>query len=96
MGLRQTVNRDEARSLGSCLLTEARALRAAFPDAAAMGVLTVTSVPAAGVAAEGPSDCLAALVYLRDEMLVVRAGKAADLTVLDDEMANLERHLRHE
>ena len=87
------MGRDEVRVMGSRMLAEARALRAAFPDTGAMGELPVSPVPVASDAAEEPSDCRAALGYLRDEMLVVRAGRAADLTVLDDEMANVERLL---
>jgi hypothetical protein len=79
-----------------CILSEARALRAAFPDTAAMAGLPVSDLPA------GPPDGRedvgvypAAFRYLRNEMLVVQAGEAADLTVLDDEMANVERLLGH-
>ncbi|MBN9520669.1 hypothetical protein J0H58_19485 [bacterium] len=80
--------------MSSRMLAEARALRAAFPDADAMGELPVSAVPVSPDATDALSDCRAALGYLRDEMLVVRAGKATDLTVLDDEMANVERLLR--
>ena len=73
------------------MLAEARALRAAYPDAGAMAALPVSGLPTAPPGdGKGPVE----LHYLRDEMLVVRAGRAADLTVLDDEMANVERLLR--
>lgn len=79
------------RILGGRMLGEARALRAAFPDAGAMGALPVSTLPpaAAGEAA-GATALRAALGYLRDEMLLVRAGKAGSLTVLDDEIAHAE------
>lgn len=87
---------DEVKRMVGRILAEARALRAAFPDADAMREVRVSDLPAAPPGSdEGAPSCRAALSYLYDEMLVVRAGKAADLTVLDDEMANVERLLRH-
>jgi hypothetical protein len=80
--------------MGMRMLREARALRAAFPDANAMGDLPVSALPP-----ESPNEgdevieYRTALRYLRDEMLLVRAGKADDLTVLDDEIACVERLL---
>jgi hypothetical protein len=73
------------------MLSEARALRAAFPDGAAMRGLPVSPLPPG----QGPeaSEFRTALGYLRDEMLLVRAGKADDLGVLDDEIAHVERLL---
>lgn len=88
------VDRTELRHEGSLLLAEARELRAAFPDVGAMSGLPVSSLPEGPCDGEGLADRRAALAYLRDEMLVVRAGRAADLTVLDDEMANVERLFR--
>jgi hypothetical protein len=90
------MNASEARHLGSRLLTEARALRASFPDVDAMREVRVGDLPEAqaGDGQDAP-DSPAALRYLRDEMLAVRAGRASDLTVLDDEIAGVERLLRH-
>jgi hypothetical protein len=74
------------------MLGEARALRAAFPDAEAMRELPVSPLPpAAENGGQEAAECRAALGYLRDEMMVVRAGRAMDLTVLDDEIACVER-----
>lgn len=89
------MGRDEMRTLGMCMLGQARALRVAFPDADAMGDLRVSDLPpeSPGEGNEA-SACRAALGYLRDEMLLVRAGKAGHLTVLDDEIANAESLLR--
>jgi hypothetical protein len=86
------VNPSEARHAASRLLAEARAVRAAFPEVDAMREVRVSDLPGDGQ--EAP-DCPAALRYLRDEMLVVRAGQASDLTVLDDEIAGVECLLRH-
>jgi hypothetical protein len=73
------------------MLGEARALRAAFPNAGVMGGLPVSAVPAAAGVEDGETTAYrAALGYLRDEMLLVRAGKAESLTVLDDEIACVE------
>jgi hypothetical protein len=74
------------------MLAEARALRAAFPNVDAMRDLPVSALPPTD--GEQPSECRVALGYLRDEMLLVRAGKAESLTVLDDEIAGVERLLR--
>jgi hypothetical protein len=74
------------------LLDEARALRAAFPNVEAMRRLPVSSLsPVANVEDVTAAEYLAGLRYLRDEMLVVQAGRATDLTVLDDEIACVER-----
>jgi hypothetical protein len=75
------------------MLREARALRSAFPDAEAMRELPVSPLPPETPGSRGASDYRAALRYLRDEMLLVRSGKANDLTVLDDEIACVERLL---
>ena len=71
------------------MLCEARALRTAFPDAEAMRGLPIGDLPPEG-SGEGAAELRAALAYLRDEMLMVRAGRARDLTVLDDEIAYAE------
>lgn len=73
------------------ILVEARAIRAAFPDAEAMRDLTVSPLPPAPPA--GGAALWAALRHLRDEMLLVRAGKAEGPIVLDDEIACVERLL---
>ena len=86
------MDRNEMRTMGTRMISEARALRAAFPDAEVMRELPVSAVPAATPGESGAtSDLRAALGYLRDEMLLVRAGGADDLTVLDDEIACVER-----
>jgi hypothetical protein len=66
-------------------------MRAAFPDGEARRDLPVSAVPPES-SGEGEEVAAyrAALGYLRDEMLLVRAGKAHDLTVLDDEIAHAE------
>jgi len=77
----------ELRAMAERLLREARALRAAFPNVDAMRVAVGegAAVPPGGAALR------AALRYLRDEMAVVRDGRADSLVVLDDEIANVER-----
>jgi hypothetical protein len=82
------------RTLGLRILAEARALRGAFPDADAMSELSVSAIPSVAPGDnDGVAEYRAALGYLRDEMLVVRAGRAVTLTVLDDEIACVERLL---
>jgi hypothetical protein len=82
---------NEARTMGVRMLDEARALRAAFPDVGAMCRLTVSAVPPGTSNEDAAASALrAALGYLRDEMLLVRAGRIGDLTVLDDEIAHTE------
>jgi hypothetical protein len=86
------MSRDEMRDVSVRMLGEARALRAAFPDAGAMRELPVSAIPAAtGDEGEDEAAYRDALGYLRDEMLLVRAGKADSLLVLDDEIACVER-----
>lgn len=76
------------------MLSEARAIRAAFPNVAAMTSLPVSPLPPKAETGDAvAADYRAALGYLRDEMLVVRAGNARDLTALDDEIACVERLL---
>jgi hypothetical protein len=84
------MGRTELRAAGEELLGQARALRAAFPDVAAMGALPVATLPAGLPAADPAAGLRAALGYLRDEMLLVRSGGADDLVVLDDEIAHAE------
>lgn len=84
---------NEVRAVGACLLDEARAIRAAFPDAAAMRDLPVSPLPPGGANGPEESECRAALGYLRNEMLLVQAGRATSLVVLDDEIAGVERLL---
>ena len=83
------MGRSELMTMGTRMLTEARALRAAFPDTDAMRELPVSDRPPEPEGG-GASALRAALVYLRDEMLLVRSGKARSLTVLDDEIACVE------
>jgi hypothetical protein len=83
--------------MGERILDEARALRAAFPDADAMRALPVSALPPkAPDEDEEVTAIRAALGYLRDEMLLVRAGKADSLTVLDDEIAHTESLMLHQ
>ena len=72
------------------ILAEARAIRAAFPDTQAMQGVTISPLPPEPT---GGAALRAALRYLRDEMVLVRAGKADDLVVLDDEIAGVEHLL---
>ena len=83
------MDRSELRALGHRLLEEAQALRAAFPDAVAMRELTVSAAPA-GPFGDDETTFAAALGYLRDEMMLVRAGGTDTLAVLDDEIAHAE------
>jgi hypothetical protein len=80
------MDRDAMTVAGRHLLGEARALRAAFPDGAAMKGVTI-SPSADGV---GFETLRAAMGYLRDEMVRVRDGKSDALSVLDDEIAHTE------
>jgi hypothetical protein len=82
----ETVGRDDMLSAGLRLLGEARALRAAFPCPVAMNEVSF-SRPTPGA---GHEAVRAAMVYLLDEMVLVRNGKSDTLTVLDDEIANTE------
>jgi hypothetical protein len=76
------------------MLNQARAIRAAYPDVGAMRELPVGDPPPESTGeTEWEAALRAALGYLRDEMLLVRAGKANDLTVLNDEIAGVERLL---
>ena len=66
-----------------------------FPNSTAMREVSVSPVPPASPGEDdGMVACRAALGYLRDEMLLVRAGKADSMTVLDDEIAYTESLLR--
>jgi hypothetical protein len=76
------------------MLKEARTLRAAFPDADLMRDLPVSALPRRSPdESKEMSEYRAALGYLRDEMLLVRAGEAENLVVLDDEIACVENLL---
>jgi hypothetical protein len=61
------------------LLNEARALQASYPNLAAMQRVAISDLPVG-------SDPLRSLW---NEMLLVQAGEAGTLTVLEDEMAAL-------
>ena len=74
------------------ILTEARALRDAYPDAGAMRRVPPSGVEVASVG--GTPALRAALGCLQDEIDVVRAGRGGDIAVLADEIANVERLLR--
>jgi len=80
------LSRDEARRSGSGMLADARALRAAFPDEAALRGVEIGPAPTGGE----PPELAAAMKYLWDEMGLVRAGRAGTLAVLDDEIAHVE------
>jgi hypothetical protein len=84
------MGRDSVTAAGMRMLDEARALRRAFPDAAALRGVTVSPLAAAPAGGEALG---AALRYLWDEMVLVRDGKAGTLAVLDDEIAHAERLL---
>lgn len=73
------------------VLSEARAIRDAFPDLGAMGKLPVSPLAPTDDGVTGGH--LAILGDLRDEMLMVRDGRAEDLLVLDNEIACLEEFL---
>jgi hypothetical protein len=59
-------------------------LLAAFPNLEAMQAITISPLPAVS------ASFLRALKILRDEMILVRAGKTGTLTVLEDEIRNAE------
>jgi hypothetical protein len=84
------MDRSELRARGRRLLEEVRALRAVFPDAGAMRELPVDEAQPGPFGDEGATACAAALGYLRDEMLLVRAGGTNTLAVLDDEIVHAE------
>jgi hypothetical protein len=77
----------ELREACEQLLTQARAMLAAYPDAAAM---PISPPPADGTAWPVLAT---ALRRLRDEMVLVRAGTAGGVVVLADEIACVEREL---
>jgi hypothetical protein len=86
------MGRDELRVVGERLLEQARALRTAFPNLAAMRQVAVGDIGTEPVGEVGRAVALrAALGYLRNEMVLVRDRRADALTVLDDEIANVER-----
>jgi hypothetical protein len=77
----------EMRAAGEQILTQARAMLAAYPDAVAM--------PISPPLADGTAwpTMAAALRRLRDEMVLVRTGTAGGVVVLADEIACVEREL---
>jgi hypothetical protein len=77
---------DEMRQACEQFLAQARAIRGAFPDAAAMRGVAIDSEPGG----DGWPDLRSALRYLRDEMVFVRDGGASGVGVLDDEIAHTE------
>lgn len=84
--------RDEMKTLGVRILSEAAALRAAYLDGAALGELPVSDVPPGPADEPGATATLrAALRHLQAEMLLVRSGTAKTLVVLDDEAAIVGR-----
>ncbi|MBX9579473.1 MAG: hypothetical protein K2X87_04125 [Gemmataceae bacterium] len=74
------------RAYGERLLAQARAVRATFPNRAAMAALPVDPLPHDG----GPLG--KGLIHLRDELLLFQSGDG-DLDVLDDEIACVGRML---
>jgi hypothetical protein len=80
---------EEMRQAGTRLLAEARAVRAAYPDAAAMRAVLITQLPVG----TGWSPLRAALQYLWDETVLVRDGKSGGVGVLDDEIAHAQSEL---
>ena len=86
------MDRNDMRTMARRILDEARSLKAAFPNQEAMRELPVSKRLPETTGAEG-SALRAALVYLLDEMLLVRSGEATALTVLDDEFACVVRLL---
>ena len=78
------MDRIELLAAATLLLAQARALRDRFPDAAALAALPVAELPPARPG--GAATLRAALVCLREEMLLVRQGRAGALNVLEDEM----------
>jgi hypothetical protein len=88
------MDRDDMLTTRVRILSEARALRATFPDVTAMGLLPVGALPP--VRPDGGGEEAAwrsAFGGLHDEMLLVRSDKVTDLTVLDDEMKCVEQLL---
>jgi hypothetical protein len=79
----------EMRAAGAQLLAQARAVRAAYPDAAAMRAVLLSPRPDGG----GRPQLLTALRSLWDEVVLVRDGKADGVGVLTDEIACVEREL---
>lgn len=80
------------RALGRCLLKEARAIRAAYPDADAMRGVAISALNSESFHDDaGAAEFWAALGYLRAEMVLVRDAGAGTVGVLDDEIANVVR-----
>jgi hypothetical protein len=88
------MKRSELRLLGGKLLEQSQALRAAFPDRADMNRVTISDLRPEPVDDDsGAVTFRAALMHLREEMVLVRDGKTHDLSVMDDESAAVERRL---
>ena len=82
------MSREEVRVAGERLVEQAGRVRAAFPDANALLAVPIDP-PIVGKLADAAAEAVrAALGFLRAEILLVQAGKTADLGVLADEMAN--------
>jgi hypothetical protein len=79
----------DMRQASEQLLTQARALLAAYPDAAALLGLPVRPLPGG----DQGSAFRAPLRHLRDEMVLVQEGKVGGVGVLADEIACVEREL---
>jgi hypothetical protein len=71
-------------TIATPLLNEARSLQAAFPNFEAMQAITISPLPVVS------DSLLRPLKILRDEMLLLRAGKTDTVLVLDDEIRNVE------
>lgn len=82
---------DDWRAMGGRWLSQVTAMRTAFPDPVAME--DVPFDDALPDAADPFRPLRAALGYLRDELLFVRAGEAITLEVLDDEAENVAEEL---
>ncbi len=87
------MDRVELLNAAAGLLRAADAVRAAWPDPAAMSRLPAGDTPPAGPADGASAALITALGYVRDELAVVRGGRADTLAVLDDEVANARRLL---
>lgn len=88
------MSRQDWKSEAEALLTHARAVRADAADGRESAVAWAGNVLPTGPFADPACAGLqAAMVYLSDEVALVRAGKAGTLVVLDDEITNTEAML---
>ena len=87
------MGRVELLAAGERLLAQAGSIRAAYPDVAAMSGLPVADLGPAPPGGETIALAWAALGWLREEMILVRAGRAGTSAVLDDEIACVTRRL---